>query len=68
MKIFLTQEEKLEFKQLRNIEKLNIRRMTEEELRKIEDVEKFCDMRRSLFVSLIALFISLVSLISKAVL
>lgn len=54
MKLFLTREEK----QLRKIYKSDTRRMTEEELRKIERAERFIDTRRTLLVSLIALFIS----------
>lgn len=68
MKLFLTSEEKQEFKRLRRIEKSHTRRMTDEELRKIEKAEEFCDDRKSLFISIIALLLSLVSLISKLVL
>lgn len=68
MKLFLTRKEKQEFKQLRKIERSNSRRLTYEEFCKIERVETFIANRRPLFISILALLLSLASVISKSVL
>lgn len=63
MKLFFTREEKQEFKRLRRTEKSNTRRMTDEELRKIEDAERFIDYRRDFLFSILSLCISILSII-----
>lgn len=63
MKIFLMREEKQEFKRLRKIERSHKRRMTNEEFRKIEEVETFIDNRRCFIFSIVSLFVSVFSFI-----
>lgn len=65
MKLFLTRDEKKEVQRLKQLEKSNSKRMTDEEFHRIEYAERISDNRRSLFISIIALLFSLASLILK---
>ena len=61
MKIFLTRKEKQEVKLLKRVEKLHTRRMTQEELNKIEYAERLRDSWLNLYPSIVALFVSLLA-------
>ena len=61
MRLFLTREER----QLMQLEKSNMRNLTEAERRKIEYVREFINMRKSFILSIAALIISLMSLFQK---
>ena len=61
MRLFLTQGER----QLIRLEKSSMKNLTEAEHRKIEQVRDFINMRRSFFISIVALIVSLMSLFQK---
>ena len=62
MKLFLDEEEKSQLRRLRQLEKAGVRRMTQDELKKIEHADSY---RLNLGLSIFALIISLLSLIQK---
>lgn len=65
MKLFFNTKRKKEVQRLKRLEKSNSKRMTDDEFHKIEYAERISDNRRSLFISIIALLFSLVSLVLK---
>ena len=67
MKLFFTRSEKKEIKNLKQLEKSNTRKMTKEEYHKIEEAEKLIDNRRPIFISTLALLISVFSFIFKII-
>lgn len=65
MKLFLDEEEKSQLRRLRQLEKAGVRRMTQDELKKIEHAERMHSYRLNLGLSIFALIISLLLLIQK---
>ena len=63
--IVLDEEEKSQLRRLRQLEKAGVRRMTQDELKKIEHAERMHSYRLNLGLSIFALIISLLSLIQK---
>lgn len=63
MRMFLMGNEKKEVKCLKQLERLHIRKMTKEELDKIEYAERLRDYRRVLFISIFALCVSILNFI-----
>lgn len=64
MKFFLTKDEKELVKNYKNYH----RRLTKDEIKKIEYIEWFIEIRRPFIISLIALLISVLNLILKMIL
>ena len=63
MKLFLTKEQKQDFYYLKHLEKTHVRKLSNEELEKIEYVEQFRDQRRVYIFSIFSLFVSIMSFI-----
>lgn len=61
MKFFLTQDEK----ELMKIYKAHQRRLTEKEIKRIERIEHFIEIRKPFIISVIALLISIINLILR---
>ena len=63
MKLFLTQDEK----ELMKIYKTSARRLTQKEMKRIERIEHFIGIRKPFVISVIALLIAVLNLISKLI-
>ncbi len=63
MKLFLTQDEK----DLMKIYKTDQRRLTEKEIKRVERIEHFIEIRKPFIISVIALLIAVLNLISRTI-
>lgn len=63
MKLFLTQDEK----ELMKIYKTDQRRLTEKEIKRVERIEHFIEIRKPFIISVIALLIAVLNLISRTI-
>lgn len=65
MKLFLSNKERREVKEFKRIEKNGVRKLSSEEIKRIEIAERLHDFHVSATISMIALIFSIFNLIVK---